>query len=57
MFQLPAELAGKHFLKRRFPFSDGIRYRQFHPSGIVFDFMRYLSDTAFFKYQLSDLQR
>ncbi|WP_219653815.1 hypothetical protein, partial [Escherichia coli] len=30
---------------------------QFHPTGIVFDFMRYPSDTAFFQYQLSDLQR
>ncbi|AHW75900.1 hypothetical protein NMA510612_1614 [Neisseria meningitidis] len=43
--------------KQRFPFSDGIRYGQFHPAGIVFDFMRYPSDTAFFQYQLSDLQR
>ncbi|WP_198506921.1 hypothetical protein [Neisseria meningitidis] len=34
--------------KQRFPFSDGIRYGQFHPAGIVFVLRRHLSDGAFF---------
>ncbi|WP_257392391.1 hypothetical protein [Neisseria meningitidis] len=36
--------------KQRFPFSDGIRYGQFHPAGIVFVLRRHLSDGAFFQY-------